>query len=277
MTTAVQPPYSLIYQTVLGPPKMSPKDLLDHLKPYFYKESVSVLPLLPSKQQYVVPAVVYKEPVVKLPQQLQPIQAPQRPQKYSLFWCLYHFTNGPPIYSETYDINQELLERQRMADFFRNNTRCLKDKAHRLTNADIDEVVSNLITLSARKITFDTCFGSILTDLKQSVVYVQYYKKNLRIFIPGRRIYVDFMYSDEADRIALLYDPSTDLFEVVETDPVENGDNYLKMENYRSSLKAPSHYKMGELIDLAQRLGIADAPKKKENLYQCITDFCHGV
>ena len=280
-------PYSLMYQTVFFENQQVPlkEDLLQTLQPFFYRgagaevknpvtnasiaatastASTAATPSTstPVKERVPVPVPVpVKEPV-------------KRPQKNTLFWCIYHAIHGPPLYAETYDINMELKERHKIADCFRENTRCLKDRRHRMTNADVDEVVSNLLTLSARKTFYTTCFGDIMTDLSQTVVYAQYYKKNIDICLPDRRVKVSFLYDETADKITLLYDPLSNLF-LFEDAVAESA--FLQMENRKASLKTLSQYKIGELVEIGQQLGITSPPKKKGELYKRILEHCHGL
>ena len=262
-------PYSLIYQTVFFPNQQGPQqeDLLVQLKPFFYKGETEFF------KPQIIPIqtpVIMKEP---LKQRLIVEPPPPKPIQNTMFWCLYHAINGRPLYAETYDIKMELQERHKIADFFREKNRCLKDRRHRLTNADVDEIVSNLLTLSARKTFWTTCFGEIPVDISQAVVFAQYYKKNIDICIPDRRIKVSFIYEEQADKITLLYNPTNNLFIVAEN--VSTG--YLTMETMKTSLKPMSQYKIVELVEIGQQLGLLLPPKKKGDLYKRIIEHCHGL
>ena len=269
-------PYSLMYQTVFFENQQVPlkEDLLQTLQPFFYrgagaevKKPVATVVTAATPTTHTT-AVKERVPV--------PVKEPlKKPQKNTLFWSIYHAIHGPPLYAETYDINMELQERHKIADCFRENTRCLKDRRHRMTNADVDEVVSNLLTLSARKTFYTTCFGDIMTDLSQVVVYAQYYKKNIDICLPDRRVKVSFVYDETADKITLLYDPLSNLFLFAEDAMAV--DVFLQMENIKASLKTLSQYKIGELVEIGQQLGITSPPKKKGELYQRILEHCHGL
>lgn len=262
-------PYSLMYQTVFFPNQQGPnqEDLLVQLKPFFYKgETECVKPQIIPIQT----PVVTKEPPKQRVIQESP---PQKPIQNTLFWCLYHAINGRPLYAETYDIKMELQERHKIADYFREKNRCLKDRRHRLTNADVDEIVSNLLTLSARKTFWSTCFGEIPVDISQAVVFAQYYKKNIDICIPERRIKVSFIYEEHVDKITLLYNPVNNLFKVAENEST----GYLTMETMKMCLKSLSQYKIGELVEIGQQLGLSSPPKKKGDLYKRIIEHCHGL
>lgn len=258
-------PYSLMYQTVFFENQQGPvkETLLQNLKPFFYRgipEPTVVLPILP------VLSIPEKKVINSPPPSIKPIQK-------TLFWCLYHANHGPPLYVEKYDINMELKERHKMADFFRENNRVLKDRRHRLTNADVDEILSNILTLSSRKTFWTTCFGDISADISQAIVFAQYYKKNIVICIPERRIQVSFMYEDQADKITLLYNPVNNLFEITD----EETTGYLSMETMKTTLKPVSQYKIGELLEMWQQVGLVSPPKKKAEIYQGIIEHCRGV
>ena len=275
-------PYQLMYQTVFFENQQGPskEDLLQKLKPYFYKGitevakpqipvSIRELPQEQPEQTSKTLSFIPKPPTL-------PQLPPLKPIQNTLFWCLYHAKNGPPLYAETYDINMELRERHRIADYFRENTKCLKDRRHRLTNADVDELVCNLLSLSARRTFWTTCFGDIPADLSQAVVFAQYYKKNIDICIPERRIRVSFLYEEQADKITLLYNPTNNLFEITENaETLTTG--YLSMETMKTSLKPLSQYKIGDLVEIGQQVGLLSPPKKKEELYKRIIEHCHGL
>lgn len=265
----VMTPYALMYQTVFfGNQQVAKKeDLLVQLKPFFYKETVKKPETPIVNTTRVLPKIV--------PSVFEPLPPPPpKPTKNTLFWCLYHAHNGPLLYSEKYDINMELQERHKMADHFRENNRVLKDRRHRMTNADVDEIMSNLLTISSRKTFWSTCFGELTTDISQAIVFSRYYKTNIIICIQERRVAVSFVYEEQAKTITLLLTPENGLYEITENPETATG--YLMMETMRTSLKPLSQYKMGDLAEMGQKLGLLALPKKKAELYQTIVDHCQG-
>lgn len=255
-------PYSLIYQTVFFPNQqvMKKEDLLVQLKPYFHKEEIAP-----------------KTPVIEEPQNktiiIKEIEPP-KPIKNTLFWCIFHSVNGPPKFAEKYDIIMELQERHKITDYFRDKTWVLKNRFHRLTNADVDEVMSNLLTISAKKTFWTTCFGEILSDISQTVVFSQYYKKNIDICIVERRIAVSFIYEEDAEKITLQYEPEKNIFTVVEN-TITTG--YLFMQTMKNCLKPVSQYKIAELVEIGEKIHLLSPPKKKNELYEKIIEHCKNI
>jgi len=265
----VHTPYSLMFQTVFLENQQGSikEDLLQKLKPFFYKGVTELANCIHN-------TLLIEEKKVEILPKIETRVERKEPIKNTMFWSLYHYHN-PLLYAEKYDINMELQERHKIAEHFREKTKCLKDRRHRLTNADVDEIVSNLLTLTTRKTIWTTCFGDISVDISQAIVFAQYYRKNIYICIPERRIMVSFIYEEDSDKITLIFDPISGLFKISEeANTLTTG--YLSMETMKTTLKPLSQYKLTELVEMCQQLGLSP-PKKKCDLYRCIIDHCHGV
>lgn len=194
----------------------------------------------------------------------------------SLLRCIYTAVHGEPTSFESYTINQEMNERQKMALYFRDRTKELKDRSHRLTNMDVEELLSDLMTMTTRKNSYNSCFGEIFVPLSQTVVYSRFYQRIIHIVCEDIHTYTTFEPVGEptGPPIYILFHRNQNSFEWKEgwggSDFVSS--LYLKMENFRMALKPLSQYKMEDLNHIINLLGLGGGGErmKKKDLYTLI-------
>lgn len=242
----------------------------DKLKPFYYTPQ---------------PEIITPPPILIVPNTLpQPLKVKEF--QGTLFQCILHSIQGISgrNYSENSSIRDELNEKQKIVEALSTgklDKKSLKMPEYRTTKAEIEEVISDLITLSTRKHEYLSCFGFINLNLLQTILYSRYYKKNIVIFCPLRKIYVAFSKGEEADSKAEAEDDTIYLrilsgtqFETVSGKPAE-WSLYYKAENWLNVLKTISHYKIAELKVLYTQLLGSHPPDalKKQELYEAIVTF----
>lgn len=214
------------------------------------------------------------------------------PYKNSLFWCCFVAANGLPPFGEP-PLPIELKMKEEMGVFFRKNARCLKDKRHRITLADMEEILTDLMTISTRPQEYNTSFGVLRTNLAVCIAYAIYWKINIYIACPARCIYTSFIY-DEDDQtnpnnpkqfcsnnagFCLLFLRGNSFELCDETEKLNKiKADYLELCHYKRPLHAVSYYKTMELQEIYERLNVSvggDVPTKKADIYKAIENHCY--
>ena len=234
------------------------------------------------------PPLSLNEPVIKTVHPVKPVApiAPDAPvappvihrlahASGSLLRCIYTAVHGEPRPNEPYTINQEMNERQKMALYFRDRTKELKDRSHRLTNMDVEELLSDLMTMTTRKNSYNSCFGEIFVPLSQTVVYSRFYQRIIHIVCEDTHTYTTFepMGETTGPPIYILFRRIHNTFEWKEGGGGSGGGDFslfLKMENFRMALKPISQYKMEDLNQIINLLGLGGGGLKKKDLYTLI-------
>ena len=288
---------------------LSQTDLLEKLRPfrgtYLREPTVPLIPLpfrgtylrdqgrghrngwaSPGPQERLRPTVPLiplplKEPIrTHLKEHIIPV-APVAPVVHrlghasgSLLRCIYTAVHGEPTSFESYTINQEMNERQKMALYFRDRTKELKDRSHRLTNMDVEELLSDLMTMTTRKNIYNSCFGEIFVPLSQTVVYSRFYQRIIHIVCEDIHTYTTFEPVGEptGPPIYILFHRNQNSFEWKEGWGGSDFVSFLKMENFRMALKPLSQYKMEDLNHIINLLGLGGGGErmKKKDLYTLI-------
>jgi len=226
---------------------------------------------------------VYSEPIV-VEETIEPIietineptgELFQPRQQDTLFWCLYVLHHGPAEYERighNYGV-KELEEKQRLAKFINENKSRIKSTNHKVTNVQIQEILSELLT--SQKETSMSVLGAL------TVFY------DINIMLIGSEGHCMLEYWATADQLDFKrhtyvlfkdkYGKYRAQFEWIPTSRVnELREKYMVLDNYMKPIRAASHYKVQELIDLARKLSIYDENRKytKVELYDAVHGLC---
>jgi hypothetical protein len=190
----------------------------------------------------------------------------------TLFWCIYVAVNGMPPFGKT-TINEEIQIRQEIGNHFRTNAKSLKDKQHRITNADIEEILTDFMTLTTRKAEYSSAFGSIQTNLALCIAFSLYYKKNIWVLCEERKTFIRFSMGQFEETVFLFILPNKKHFVWKGEQKIAEVEmEYFQLENYKNPLKSISNYKLTELEEIGKRWNL---PKMKKNeLYSAIENIC---
>jgi hypothetical protein len=196
-------------------------------------------------------------------------------QQDTLFWCLYVIHHEHTDYERighNYGV-KELEEKQRLAKFINENKLRIKSTNHKVTNVLIQEILSELLT--SQKETSLSVLGALTVFYDINIIL---------ICSEGRCMLEYWAVADQQDserHTHVLYKDKYGKYraqlEWISTGRlIELREKYIVLDNYMKPMKAASHYKVQELVDLARRLSIYDENKKytKVELYDAIHNLC---
>lgn len=195
---------------------------------------------------------------------------PQR--ENSLFWCIYISKYGLDefLYNKKSTHTIEIEEKHKVIEYLKKNPRELKNSNHKITNIMIQEINSDVMSLS--KPSLLSVFG-----------YALFYKKNF--FILNNKTYYSFLYNKEMEStdeniVIINYNNESGLFGIDTLTTMEKvthiKNNLVGLESIEKPLRGLSAYKVCELEDYARKLNIfSDINLKKKDLYDKIVDACY--
>jgi hypothetical protein len=229
----------------------------------------STIKLEPSQ---VEPETIVETMVEPAPELFQPRQ------QDTLFWCLYVLHHGYHEYQRighNYGV-KELEEKQRLAKFINENKLRIKSTNHKVTNIQIQEILSELMT--SQKETSLNVLGALTV----------FYDMNIILICPDGRCMLPYFVRNRYDENSssnrhtyVLYKDKYGKYRA-QMEPISGGrlmelrEKYIILDNYLKPMKAASHYKVQELIDLARKLSIYDENRKhtKTELYDAVHELC---
>jgi len=189
-------------------------------------------------------------------------KVPEPPSSYftdktdSLFWCLYIAAHGHPTYESIgrgYS-NVEIAEKQKIIEFVR--------KTHGIAKTKVmaQEIMSDLMTNKRASL-------MVLPAL------AAFYKKRI-IITKQNRFYIDVAGDDDSETLYLIKNEKGN-YGIDYSNPTPNLNKLIRLNNYDKPLAAISTYKIGDLTELAIRVGIDTTVKRnKADLYQAVTIKC---
>jgi hypothetical protein len=179
----------------------------------------------------------------------------------TLFWCAYVANYGEAEYwliGNKYK-NTEISEKQKVIEFIQKNKASFKAAYPKLTNVKIQEIMSELM-LDKK------------TSLKTFMALTVFYK--FHAILTHNKTYIEFC--PNLDGPTFLFNQSDDghySFKSLETkadvDSIKST-HILIDSDPEKPLKAASNYKMEDLKQMAETLGIQLEKKKKTELYDTI-------
>ena len=242
-----------LYHTIFINRAFDTPEKLGVLNKYVYIPKKEVLIL----EVNIMPAVA--------PQPDEPVPVPQKsepPSSYftdktdSLFWCLYIAANGHPTYESIgrgYS-NVEIAEKQKIIEFVRKNHGIAKTKVM------AQEIMSDLMTNKRASL-------MVLPAL------AAFYKKHI-VITKQNRFYIDIPGTEDSDTLYLIKNDKGN-YGIDYSNPTPNLNRLIKLNGYDKPLAAISTHKIGDLTELAIRIGIDTTVKRnKADLYQAITIKC---
>lgn len=172
----------------------------------------------------------------------------------NLFWCLYIAKYGHSEYESIgrgYS-NVEITEKHKIIEFIRKNSGAVKTKVL------AQEIMSDLMTNKR-------------TSLSVLPAFAAFYNKRI-IITKQNKFYIDIRTNNEFDTLYLIKNDRGN-YGIDYTIP--NLTKQIQLNSYDKPLAAISTYKIGELNELALRVGIDTIKKRnKSELYQEITLKC---
>jgi len=180
-----------------------------------------------------------------------------------LFWQIYIGVYGLSRYIQIKRgyANEEINEKQKIIEYMKNNGNTIKGAfTKKITKVQIQEMMSSIITSKSFQI----------TDLFALSVYY-----NHRIIITkkidnGMGVYLDFCPNIENlnDNVLVIYKNKGEFILEEKNEYETIISNSILLESYEKSLKAISNYKVSELNELANKVGVVMSVKyTKQELY----------
>ena len=242
-------------------------DCLKELEPWMLTEDKikAVVPhgeekesLIPTVKKSLIPTVKKSFPTV------QPKKHIFSPTKIdTLFWCAYTINKGEAEYEmigNRYK-NTEIDEKQKMIDFIKKNPDAIKS-SFKITAVKMKEIMSELMMDTK---TSWTAFLAMCVYYKFNAI-VCYKKTYLDFFVKGAEN-THLFHRDDSGHI------SVDTCELDEDEikDIRNSKIHLG-QNPEKPLKAVSHYKMEDLTEIAEKLGVTCGQNKwkKADWYDAI-------
>jgi hypothetical protein len=181
----------------------------------------------------------------------------------TLFWCAYTINKGEAEYimiGNRYK-NAEIEEKQKMIDFMKKTPDAIKS-SFKITAVKMKEIMSELMTDAK---TSWTAFLVMCVYYKFSAIIC--YKKTFLEFCVNGAEHTYLFHRDASGHI------SVDTNALDETEIKEIHDSRISLgKNPEKPLKAASHYKMDDLVEIAEKLGITCGQNKwkKSDWYDAI-------
>jgi len=168
----------------------------------------------------------------------------------SLFWCAYTLHHGEADYWEIGNKykNVELAEKQRIIDFINRDKATFKRRFQKMSNVGIQEIMAELMI--DKKTSWKTFFAMCAYYEFRAVVI---YEKTYLYFSPtsDKPLETYLFNRTKEGHISVLIEPiSAERIAEIKTTCI------CLDQNPEKPLKAVSNYKVDELIDLAEKLGL---------------------
>jgi len=194
----------------------------------------------------------------------------------SLFWCLYIANFG---YNDYVTINRnygikELEIKKNVIDYLKNNPNKMKETNYKITKIIIQEVMSDLMT--SQKETSIHCLLAIISMFNMNIIMID----------SNRQFLLEFNSNNDNQKNISTYLIKKDKHGKyhINTEPITNEDidklknEIICLENYMKPMKSISGYKIEELEELSQKVGINILDKnekryKKQELYYLIAEI----
>lgn len=182
-------------------------------------------------------------------------------QKDTLFWCLYIFKYGINNYHNISNYgNTELSEKKKCLDFIDKNFNLIKTSNFRITNINIKEIKSELITVQTS------------TSYNVLIAFIFFYKCNIYLLHNNNLMYIKF--TNDVNNINNIIIRDKNKFRIYKINASQ--EDIIKLSNKRycfnhfdKPIKGMSTYKVSELNDIANIFNINTNVKKQE-LYDSI-------
>lgn len=182
-------------------------------------------------------------------------------QKDTLFWCLYIFKYGVNNYHNISNYGTtELSEKQKCLKFIDKNNNLIKTSNFRITNINIKEIKSELITVQTS------------TSYNVLIAFIFFYKFNIYLLHNNNLMYIKF--TNDINNINHIIIRDKNKFRIYKMNASQEDINKLSKNKYcfnhfDKPIKGMSTYKVSELNDIANIFNI-NTNVKKQDLYDSI-------
>lgn len=182
-------------------------------------------------------------------------------QKDTLFWCLYILKYGINNYNNISNYGTtELSEKEKCLKFIDNNINLIKTSNFRITNINIKEIKSELLTVQSS------------TSYNVLISFIFFYKFNIYLLHNNNLMYIKFTNDTNLNNHIIIRDKNK--FRIYKTyaspeDIIKFTQKKYCFDHFNKPIKGMSTYKVSELNDIAKIFNINTNVKKQE-LYDSI-------
>ncbi len=183
-------------------------------------------------------------------------------QKDTLFWCLYILKYGFSNYNTLSNYgNTQLDEKSKCISYIDNNVPTIKSCNFRITNVNLQEIKSDLLT------------EHVYTSFNVLSAFVCHFNFNIYIIHDSKKMFLKFTNDINTTNHILLKDNKS--FKIMHTNvPTHELDSHFKnmycLDHFNKPIKGIGSFKVDDIINIATKLGIDTANKKKSELYNDI-------
>lgn len=184
-------------------------------------------------------------------------------QKDTLFWCIYIFKYGMKKFKEIENYgNTELIEKQKCIKYIDRNTGLLKTTKYKITNINIQEIKSDLMTVQTS------------TSYNVLIAFIFFYNINIYILHENNKMFLSF--KNDTNEINHIIMKKNNKYSIVKMNlnnqEVEKYVNHMYcLVHFDKPIKGLSSYKVSDLHDIAKVLNINNYNDYKKNqLYEII-------
>lgn len=206
---------------------------------------------------------------------------PKNPSNLSIFQSVFisHHGYSEYIMAGNRMPNRELEEKQRIMETLSKTPKKLKEGNHKLTNDNIQEILSGLLVATKEEIMHLVAY----TTYYNRIIYLVFTHSYL-IFSPTKEVSID---SNNIQSVYVLhqtrkhpkyggsYYPDLELT-LEKLDNIHN--TKIHLEHYAKPFKGVSAYKVSELEEMAMKTGVFEngvpVKYKKKELYDKIVELC---
>ena len=233
-----------------GKSDVSP-EYIETLKPFMYtKDHAKIEPEIHAK---IEPEIHKKMEVVKT--RFTPRE------QHTLFWSIFVAVYEMPEYLEASrkSGNREIAEKLRIVDSLKPFPKKLKETNSKLTLEQTQALYGTMITSKEDRLDFCVAYAA---SYRRTIWIL--YPKTYRVYSPNGEI-------DYADPIIIWANPGPKHSVVYSLDQSEHVDIRELVSSRETELKAQTHYKLDQLHDLANKMGVEDEKGwKKVDWYNAV-------
>ena len=205
-------------------------------------------------------SIIYAVELKKCAKIVKTLEFFSPPQKDTLFWCLYIIKHGFLAYDILGDkyFSNEKMEKFKYIELLRQNKAILKE--HKIKPlSEIEDNIANNECISIK-----TLSALVLLE-------------NINIMIIFKKTYCEFINNPENPIHIIHKNDTHNKNDKYKYELVQNltklqfyKDNYINVSSFENPLMPISSYKISDLTELCNKIGIIDIKQSKNNLYQLI-------
>ena len=270
--------YMLVYKNIGSPFVLEQKEKDIHIIDEKKINPINNIECI--KESELVLPIIENPPVINIDKRIQILKQENQntinpfilpKQKDTLFWSLFIAKYGYAEYIQV-DRNygmKELEIKSQVANFLKANPTRMKDTNYKVTKILIQEIMSELMTIQKETSMF--CLLAIIVFFDMNIIMIEHTSRFLVEFQSNNTETTPtfLIQRDDKGRYHIKCDPITiDEIKVLK-------EERLCLENFMKPIKPISSYKVNEIEEILQKIGVfkegeKDLKMKKQDLYELL-------